>query len=146
MLPLRGVQAVGDHRLQIRCCSSRTFGEETGQREEPSVYRRGECTPQRGGGLGLASMGRLNALMGHTTEHRVHSGAGIPWIGLVPLVVCGYPVDRNRSSCQVILPLQASDCSQRSPMDGTSCQRKHGRDGRRSPWSISKVGQCRVVG
>ena len=57
--------------------------------------------PNPGGGLGLASMGRLNALMGHTTEHRVHSGAGIPWIGLVPLVVCGYPVDRNRSSCQV---------------------------------------------
>ena len=27
--------------------------------------------------------------------------AGFPWSGLVPLVVCGYLGDRNRSSCQV---------------------------------------------
>ena len=64
--------------------------------------------PNPGGGLGLASMGRLNALMGHTTEHRVHSGSGIPWSGMIPLVMCGYPVDRNPSSSSV----SSAPCSQ----------------------------------
>ena len=40
--------------------------------------------PKPGGGLGLASMGRLNALMGRTTEHRVHSVGyrnPLEWVG-----------------------------------------------------------------
>ena len=95
------------------------------------VYTQGE------GGLGLAAMGFKCS--GDWPGASSTSVAGIPWIGMMPLVVCGYPGDRNPSSRSE----SSAPCSQSVSKARESVTREiSDRLSRPQPvsWSISKNG------
>ena len=78
--------------------------------------------------------------LGTGQEHQMQASvAGIPWSGMIPLVMCGYPVDRNPSSKSV----SSAHCSQSVSKARESFTREQSdRLSRPQPvsWSISKKG------
>ena len=90
VLSLRGDQAVGVLWLQSG------VGAKLGEKRPKGGSNDSEAIrvhPNPGGGLGLASMGFKCS--GDWPGASSTLAKGIPWSGLNPLVVCGYPVDRN---------------------------------------------------
>ena len=103
------------------------------------VYTPGE------GGLGLAAMGFKCS--GDWPGASSTSVAGIPWSGMIPLVVCGHPVDRNPSSKSV----STAHCGQSVSKARESFTREQSeRLSRPQPqpvsWSISKMGSVVLLG